>query len=97
MSVSGGLPAGASLSGTGNGQYSFTWELGSVAAARAIPFVASDDLGAMSMLIPVVEVCACQNNGLCVFEGIYTELAILPQGDHVVMNCICTEGMYLVL
>ncbi len=91
VSVSDGLPVSSSLDDTSSGQYEFSWTLADTSAAQSIEFVASDDMGATSMLVPLVEVCACQNGGECVFDGTYNGLTT-PQGKLIIMSCSCTEG-----
>ena len=85
--VEGGLPENALLEEIGDGEFLFRWNLQSVTNTPLI-FVANDSSGASSMFVPIVEICACENGGLCTEEN-------LPTTDMTNVNikiCLCGEG-----
>ena len=75
---------------TPNGDtYTFSWTVSGV-IDYSLTFVAVDSMNAVSTLSPRVEICACQNNGVCTLEGI---LGIV--GNVIDMECECTPGIYM--
>lgn len=85
--IEGGLPENALLEEIGDGEFLFRWNLQSV-TNKPLIFVANDSSGASSMFIPTVEICACENGGLCTEEN-------LPTTDMTNVNikiCLCGEG-----
>lgn len=84
--IEGGAPPGGVLSDDGDGTYTFTWTPQSI-PTRELEFVAIDDIGAATLLSPLVQVCACFNGGECTTEGV-------PNTDKRIQNltCLCNEG-----
>ena len=89
VEVVGGIPEGASFEDTGEGEYTFSWNLviTNRSGVPALSFRATDSGGAVSLLTPQLVVCPCTNDGECTLSGILnTALPVL------IMNCICPEG-----
>lgn len=85
VDIEDGLPSNPLLHDLGNGDYRFVWNLMEV---TNIPLVilATDSRNATSVHIPIVEVCACTNNGICTVDG------LLTTNTTITMACICGEG-----
>ena len=90
LSVQGGLPDNSILEEIAPGQFSFRWTLLQITYSPLV-FVANDTRGASSSFVPIVEICACANGGNCSLDGIISNNATL------VMNCLCSEGKYLII
>ena len=90
VEVVGEIPEGATFEDSGEGDYTFSWNLEVVTNRSDVPalsFQANDSAGAVSLLTPQLVVCPCTNDGECTLRGILnTALPVL------VMNCICPEG-----
>ena len=84
LKLKGGLPSSSTLENTGNGEYIFTWNL-TETTNRTLEFIANDTRGAATVFIPRVEVCPCQNGGICTLNGVDSDDAT------VVMNCQCND------
>ena len=84
LKLEGELPRSSILENAGDGEYTFTWNL-TETTDRTLEFVANDTRGAATVFIPRVEVCPCQNGGICTLNGIVTDDAT------VVMNCQCND------
>ena len=56
----------------------------------SVAFIATDNMNAVSTISPRVEICACQNGGVCTLDGILT-----ADASSVVMRCECPEGKLL--
>ena len=85
-----GPPTSDIYSLTSNGStYTFSWRVVEV-VDFSIMFRADESvqLVSTSVLSPLVEVCACQNNGSCTRDGV---LGI--QGNIIDMQCECTPGI----
>lgn len=85
LTVLGGLPPNSALEDVGEGEYIFRWNLQEV-TTESLVFVANDSRGALSIYVPIVEVCACVNEGNCTRQG------LLSSNATVVLNCMCPEG-----
>ena len=73
---------------TSNGDtFTFSWTVTGV-IDYSLMFVAVDSMNAVSTLSPRVEICACQNNGVCTLEGILGTM-----GNVIDMQCECTPGI----
>ena len=70
----------------GGTEYKFIWELLEV-SNDTVEFVATDSFSATSQLAPTIEMCACENGGVCTLDGV-TNLDQNP----IVMNCNCPDG-----
>ena len=84
LELQGGLPSDSTLEKISEGEYIFSWNL-TETTDRTLEFVANDTRGAATVFIPRVEVCPCQNGGICTLNGIDTDDAT------VVMNCQCNN------
>ena len=84
-SVQGGLPPNSLLEELGDGEYSFKWNLQELTNDPLV-FVATDTRNASSTHTPIVEVCACANDGVCTVDG------LLTTNLTITMACICSEG-----
>ena len=84
LKLEGGLPSSSTLENTGGGEYIFSWNL-TMITNRTLEFIANDTRGAATVFIPRVEVCPCQNGGICTLNGVDTDDAT------VVMNCQCND------
>lgn len=77
-------PSTQSLTQNGN-TYTFSWTVSEVNVQ--VTFVATDSMNVVSTLSPLIEVCACQNNGNCTLEG------VLGIEENIIdMRCECTPG-----
>ena len=85
LSVQGEPPQDSILKTLDDGEYVFSWSL-SETTTEPLVFIATDSSGASSTFIPVVEICACANEGNCTRDG------LLTMNSTVVLNCICHEG-----
>ena len=83
----GGLPDNSELEEVAEGEYTFRWNLQEI-TTEPLVFVANDTNGASSLFVPTVEVCACVNGGNCTLDG------LLINAATVVMNCLCSDGVY---
>ena len=69
-------------------EYLFTWTLLEI-TNMTLTIVAMDSKGAATTFSPTVELCACANNGNCTLDG------LLTSSPTIVMNCDCSEGMFI--
>ena len=83
-----GPPPSVSYSLTPNDDtYTFSWTVVEV-IDFSIMFVAVDSMDAVSILSPLIEICACQNNGSCTRDG------VLNTDENIIdMQCECTPGI----
>ena len=80
VNVQGGLPPNSLLEELGDGEYAFKWNLQELTNDPLV-FVATDTRNASSTHTPIVEVCACANDGVCT--------------RSITMACLCSEGKYI--
>ncbi|CAH1237975.1 FBN3 [Branchiostoma lanceolatum] len=71
---------------SGNYSADFTWTPTSEQFV-AIEFTVSDDMGASTITVPDVTVCACQNGGTCDFDGVTDRVE-----GFALAVCICPTG-----
>ena len=86
LSMLGGLPQGSTLEEVEEGKYIFRWILLEV-VTKSLIFIANDSMGASSMFVPIVHICACVNGGICTLSG------PLSGSTTIIMNCHCNEGI----
>ena len=90
--IEGGLPENANLTSEGN-VYTLTWLLMSPTSDllnfnRTIRIIATDTLNATSLLVPQLQVCACNSEGgNCTLEGLIDIIA-----NPLILNCECNLG-----
>ena len=84
LELQGGLPSDSILEKISDGQYIFTWNL-TETTNRTLEFIANDTGGAVTVFIPRVEVCPCQNGGNCTLNGVDSDDATVN------MNCQCND------
>ena len=87
MTVEGITPNSSTLINLEEGEYTFVLNLRFIFEHLHLVFVANDSRGAVAMLEPTVEICACANEGTCTRNGLITS------NSTIVLNCQCTEGM----
>ena len=90
FTVQGGLPENSFLQEIDDGEFKFSWNLQRV-TNRPLMFVANDSLGASSIFAPDVEICACENGGICTEENLPT----MNTTNANVKKCLCNEGINL--
>lgn len=90
VTINGDRPVNSSLENSGS-VYTFSWTLRELANA-SVSFMATDSFGAVSMLDPQVQICACENSGSCTVEGLSS-----TTGDPLLLNCECTQGKAITL
>ena len=85
-----GLPPNAELVNDGN-TYTLTWLLMSSDLTdfnRTIRITARDSLNASSLLVPQIQICACNSEGgNCTLEGLIDIIA-----NPLILNCECGLG-----
>lgn len=86
MTVEGITPNSSTLINLEEGEYAFVLNLRSIFEHLHLVFVANDSRGAVAMLEPTVEICACANEGICTRNGLITS------NSTIILNCQCTEG-----
>ena len=90
--VQGGLPLGATLTQEGNNTYTLTWTLmlpDPFNFNRTIRITATDSQNASSLLVPQLQICACNSQGgNCTLDGLINIIA-----DPLILNCECNSGM----
>jgi hypothetical protein len=88
-----GLPPNANLTNDGN-TYTLTWLLMSsdlIDFNRTIRITARDSLNASSLLVPQLQICACDSEGgNCTLEGLIDIIA-----NPLTLNCECNLGKLL--
>ena len=84
--IEGGTPQGGNLTDDGSITFTFVWTPQSI-PTRSLTFIVADDLGAATVLSPILEVCACFNGGECTQDGVPSTIEKI----HT-LNCRCTEG-----
>ena len=88
--IEGGLPPNANLANDGN-TYTLTWLLMSSDLTdfnRTIRIIARDSLSASSLLVPQLQICACNSmGGNCTLEGLVDIIA-----NPLILNCECNQG-----
>ena len=85
LHLDGGLPENSTLEKVGKQEYVFRWNLHQI-TDRTLDFIATDTREATSAFMPRVEICACNNGGVCTLTG------IISDKPTVTMNCQCSEG-----
>ena len=90
FTVHGGLPENSFLQEIDDGEFKFSWNLQQVTNSPLI-FVANDSLGASSIFVPNVEICACENGGICTEENLPT----MNSTNVNVKKCLCNGGIIL--
>ena len=86
MAVLGELPEGSTLQAIDDSNYIFAWTP-TDCENISITFFAKDTMDATATLIPTVELCCCQNEGECLADE------VIAQGQSVVLQCLCPEGV----
>ena len=85
-----GLPPNAELANDGN-TYTLTWLLMSsdlIDFNRTIRITARDSLNASSLLVPQIQICACNSEGgNCTLDGLIDIIA-----NPLILNCECGLG-----
>ncbi|XP_078573326.1 uncharacterized protein LOC144860112 [Branchiostoma floridae x Branchiostoma japonicum] len=71
---------------TGNYSADFSWTPTS-AAFVVVEFTVTDDMGASSISVPDVTVCACENGGICDFDGVTDRVE-----GFALAVCVCPTG-----
>ena len=84
-----GLASNIYTFSTDNNTYSFSLTL-MEPTNISVSFIATDDMNAVSTISPRVEICACQNEGVCTLDGI-----LAADTSSVDMRCECPEGKLL--
>ena len=88
-----GLPPNAELVNVGN-TYNLTWLLMSsdlIDFNRTIRITARDSLNASSLLVPQIQICACNSEGgNCTLDGLIDIIA-----NPLILNCECSLGKSL--
>ena len=87
VTVEGITSHNSTLMNVEGGEYVYVLNLQSIHEFLQLVFVANDSRGAVAMLEPTVEICACANEGICTRDGVITG------NSTVILNCQCTEGM----
>ena len=85
VNVVGGLPQGSTLEKTQEGHYVFTWILLDP-TNQSLAFEAIGRKGAVSVLIPRVEICGCMNGGKCKLPN------LVSFSSAIILDCDCPEG-----
>ena len=92
--IEGGLPQNANITNNGN-MYTLTWLLMSsdlVDFNRTIRITARDSLNASSLLVPQLQICACNSvGGNCTLEGLIDIIE-----NPLLLNCECNLGKPLI-
>lgn len=92
FTVEGGVPEDSSLEEVDDGEFVFLWNLQRV-STKPLLFVANDSSGASSVFAPRVEICACENGGICTKDN--NLLLITGSATNVfVKECLCNEGIF---
>ena len=89
LSIQGGLPPNSIIEDLGDGEYELRWNLQELTNDPLV-FVATDTRNASSTHTPIVEVCACANDGVCTLNG------LLTTNTTITMACLCSEGIQLI-
>lgn len=88
--IEGGLPPNADLANDGS-MYTLTWLLMSsdlIDFNQTIRITARDSLNASSLLVPQLQICACNSvGGNCTLEGLIDIVA-----NPLILNCECSLG-----
>ncbi|XP_028401634.1 mucin-like protein [Dendronephthya gigantea] len=84
-----GLPTGATAVQTGN-SLKFSW-LPNNTNPFKVSFIVTDSKNASTSLVPLINMCACQNGGTC-FEATSTGLNALTFDGYVLLECRCAIG-----
>ena len=85
VNVLGGLPQGSTLEKTQEGQYVFNWILLDP-TNQSLAFEAIGKEGAVSVLVPRVEICGCMNGGKCKLPNLFSF------SSTIIMDCDCPKG-----
>ncbi|CAB4021536.1 mucin isoform X2, partial [Paramuricea clavata] len=84
------LPPGATVERNGN-NITFRWLVNSIQPFN-LSFSVQDTKNASTILVPIINVCACENGGLCVQQATTMETQGLSFSQHQVLNCECATG-----
>ena len=85
VTVLGGLPPGSTLEEVQEGHYVFNWILLNP-TNQNLTFEAIGKEGAVSVLVPRVEICGCMNGGKCKLPNLFLF------SSTIIMDCACPEG-----
>ena len=89
--IENGLPENANLTNNGSGLYSIRWTFDASALPsfnRTLRIIARDDMNATTLLVPQLQLCACnQMGGNCTLEGLIDTVA-----NPLTLNCECSLG-----
>ena len=84
------LPSGVQLNNSDGDSYTITWTPPDNISVLNLTIVAMDPTfrNISSFFNPVVQLCACENEGNCTTDG------LLPSDfTFIIMNCECPEGV----
>ena len=79
------LPQGSTLHKVQEGLYTFNWVLLD-STTQTLAFEATGKKGAVSMLVPRVEICGCMNGGKCMQPNEFSP------NSTIILDCNCPEG-----
>lgn len=85
-----GLPVGATATQSAN-SLTISWLVDSTDPFN-LTFTAKDIKDASSELVPKINICACQNGGICYVKPPSSQLTALIFTNHYVMDCQCSIG-----
>ena len=85
VNVVGGLPQGSTLEKVQEGHYVFNWLLLDP-TNQSLAFEATGEAGAISVLVPRVEICGCVNGGKCKLPNLFSF------SSTIILDCDCPEG-----
>ena len=86
VTIEGGTPQGGLLTNDGEGRYVFRWTP-ETTPTTALVFIAEDELGAVTLHSPILQVCTCFNGGSCTVEGVASTNLLIRN-----LTCVCTDG-----
>ena len=83
------LPSGVQLNNPDSDSYTITWTPADNIALLNLTIVAADlnMKNISSVFTPVVQLCACENGGICTTDGL-----LINDFSFIVLNCECPEG-----
>ena len=85
VKVVGGLPQESTLHEVQEGRYTFSWILLDP-TSQTLAFEATGVKGAVSVLVPRVEICGCMNGGKCKPANQFSI------DSTIILDCDCPEG-----
>ena len=85
------LPSGVQLNNPDGDSYTITWTPADNTSILNLTIVAMDpnNDNISSFFDPVVQLCACENEGNCTTDGL-----LANDLSFIVLNCECPEGIY---